>query len=683
MIGNPLYFPFHRKLLIYVLSVGLCFVAGLFPARAHIVEDSLRLVLARKDLPVQEQVMAMGKLARIIYYRKDQKEAYTILGKAIQLSEKLEDGEYKAYLYAILAGQYADDQEFLRSKNSLDSALYYSSRTRNNTIRGYVQYTRGRINLRDNKFREAIAGFLEGLRLTEKEKAYAYKSSIYAGMADIYSQWADTHNEEKYAGLCWSEAVKSNDPDIQTAAAHSKANSFINRYKKDTSRQIMLDSALYYYKYSISVLKKNRDRVVHLTRLPVAAYNLAKVHLKEMPVSRKDTVLNYLDTAIEEGIKTGANRVLARSYLMLAEYAIAEEDYGRADLLIGNAIMAIHQEPAEDHGIKALISWYYSLIREKQGNVKEALRYYKQYIAEYTSLFDLEKMTLAQKLEAQYEASRKERELAVLQEKIIYGKKLNQLYIGLALVGFIAVIILVYANKQRTRAMKQQKQLHKMEVSKIEQKSRISLLSAMLEGQEQERSRLARDLHDGLGGLLSGIKIEMSTIKTVLIKAESRELMNKTMEHLDDAVNELRRIAHSMMPEILIRYGLGEAIREYCQRLRTSGVNIECQVFHYTNDMDHSRQMVLYRIMQELANNAMKHARASLIYVQLQQVEDKIFLTVEDDGIGFDKGEIKAKQSAGWTNIRARVEFLGGNLDVLSEKGSGTTVTVECSMAHE
>ncbi|UGU17409.1 sensor histidine kinase [Sinomicrobium kalidii] len=666
-------------MILCVFIAGFWLFAGLSPVRGHIVEDSLRLVLVRKDLPVGERVMTMGRLARIVYHRKSRKEAFTVLNKAIQLSGTLSDGQYSAYLYALLARQYSDDHQPVWARKSLDSALYYGNQTQNNTIRAYVQYTRGWINIRNDKPREAIAGFLEGLQLMEGEKAHACKSAIYREMSDIYGQWTDMRNERKYAGLCWSEAIKSKDPDVLTAAAHVRAKRFVHEYEKDSARQALLDSALYYYKHSMAVLKKNRDRVVHLDRLPVAAYNMARIYSEYMPVSYKDTVFDYLDTAITEARKTGENKVLARSYLMLAKYAIAEEDYTRADLLIGNAMIAVHEEPVTDHRINVLIYWCLSIIREKQGNVTEALGHYKRYVSEYTSLFDLEKMTLAQKLEAQYEANRKERELAVLQEKISYGKKLNRLYIGLALVGFIAVGILVYANKQRTRAMKQQKQLHEMEVGKMEQKNRISLLSAMLEGQEQERSRLARDLHDGLGGLLSGIKIEMSAVKSVQHNAESRGLMDKTMEHLDDAVNELRRIAHSMMPELLIRYGLGEAIREYCKRLRTSGANIECQVFHYTNDMDHSRQMVLYRIMQELVNNAIKHAGASLIYVQLQQVEDQIFLTVEDDGVGFDKDEIRAKQSAGWTNIRARVEFLEGDLDVLSEKGSGTTVTVACS----
>ncbi|WP_161554462.1 sensor histidine kinase [Sinomicrobium soli] len=661
------------------LFLGLALGAAL-PVKAHIVEDSLRLELARRNLSEPERIMTMARLAEVVYYRREHKDGFEMIQRALRLADHLEDKHYKAFLFAVLARYYAGDDQMLQAGESMDSAVYYVKNTSHKAVLGYVQYTRGRLMVRENKLREAIIDLFRALEDLEGTEKYEWRSEVYADISDIYGQWSDTQNQRKYAALCMEDARKSGDPDAMTTAIQLKAHSFFDRFTKDMSREHLRDSALYYYKHSVNVLERHRDRVIHLSRLPVAAYHIAEIYSGYLPVSYRDSVFNYLDMAVEEARRIGEHSVLARSYIMLADYAISEEDYTRAEFLVGNAAISVHEDPVANQRIVPKVSQYFSMIREKQGKPAEALQYYKQYVREYTDKFDMEKMALAQKLEAQYEASRKERELAVLQEKLVYGKKLNQLYIGLTIIGFIAVIFLFYANQQRTRAMKQQKQLHLMEMGEIEQKNHIALLSAMLEGQEQERSRLARDLHDGLGGLLSGIKIEMSAVRNILTEAKGQGLMDKTMEHLDDAVNELRRIAHSMMPEILIRYGLGEAIKEYCERFRNSRIRMDCSVFNYTNDMDHSRQMVVYRIMQELVNNAIKHARASLIYVQLQQVEDKIFLTVEDDGVGFDMEAISGKRSAGWTNIRARVEFLGGDMDILSEKGKGTTITIECLM---
>ncbi len=127
-----------------------------------------------------------------------------------------------------------------------------------------------------------------------------------------------------------------------------------------------------------------------------------------MPSAYEEEVYHYLDMAVEEARKTDAHTVLARSYIMLlTEYAVMNEDYKRAEFLIGNAAVAAHEGPVTDNRIIPDISWYFSVIREKQGDIGEALRYYKQYVREYTSRFDMENMALAQKLEAQYDTNKR------------------------------------------------------------------------------------------------------------------------------------------------------------------------------------------------------------------------------------------------------------------------------------
>jgi signal transduction histidine kinase len=112
---------------------------------------------------------------------------------------------------------------------------------------------------------------------------------------------------------------------------------------------------------------------------------------------------------------------------------------------------------------------------------------------------------------------------------------------------------------------------------------------------------------------------------------------------------------------------------------KTGTDNIICQVFNFQADMEHTRQVVLYRIMQELVNNAVKHAEASQILVLLQQTDHTLFLTVEDDGKGFDTTVGNKLKGAGLANIEARVEFLGGKIDIQSEPGTGTAITIECA----
>ncbi|RPE12595.1 hypothetical protein EGT74_03325 [Chitinophaga lutea] len=281
---------------------------------------------------------------------------------------------------------------------------------------------------------------------------------------------------------------------------------------------------------------------------------------------------------------------------------------------------------------------------------------------------------------ANFRTAQREQELKAIGERFNYNRKLNKIYSVLTVALLLSAAFLYYAFKQRSKALRQKQQLHDLELDRLSQEHRMTVLSAMLEGQEQERTRLARDLHDGLGGLLSGVKIELSTLHQPAATSPQQAVVQKTMHHLDNAVEELRRIARSMMPEVLLNYGLGEAVREYCNGLKQSGVPVSCQVFHYRNNMSHSRQVTLYRIMQELVNNAVKHAAASQILVQLQQRDDRIFLVVEDDGKGFDPAQQRALKGAGLANIRSRAEMLQGTLEVETAPGTGSAFTIECAV---
>ncbi|SDG10209.1 Signal transduction histidine kinase [Chitinophaga filiformis] len=324
----------------------------------------------------------------------------------------------------------------------------------------------------------------------------------------------------------------------------------------------------------------------------------------------------------------------------------------------------------------------------KQHFPDDAYKYLRQYIILADSLQDWEITEKIHELEAHYQSSEKENRILQLQhenERQEFALQKNRLLISLMVVIILSLLVvaalsyLFYRNGRKL--LEQQRQLHEFEVERIRQEHKISLLSAMLEGQEKERTRLARDLHDGLGGLLSGIKLELSTVNPSQTTVHRQSVVQNTLQRLDGAMDELRRIARSMMPEILIKYGLGEATVEYCRGLKKTGTdNIICQVFNFQADtMEHTRQVVLYRIMQELVNNAVKHAEASQILVLLQQTDNTLFLTVEDDGKGFDTTVGNKLKGAGLANIEARVEFLGGKIDIQSEPGTGTAITIECA----
>ncbi len=208
------------------------------------------------------------------------------------------------------------------------------------------------------------------------------------------------------------------------------------------------------------------------------------------------------------------------------------------------------------------------------------------------------------------------------------------------------------------------------------------LVVALQENQkllETERGRFARDLHDGLGGLLSSVKFSFSNMKeNIILTAQQGLSFEQSLNKLDSGIAELRRIAHNMMPENLQQFGLNTALKDFCITIQQgTGCNIHYECFgmeHYS--FNSQTDIAIYRIAQELVNNALKHAAAEQIIVQLQNSKTSITLTVEDNGKGFDTSIIKTVKGSGWKSIESRVNLLKGSCLVTSSS-IGTTITIE------
>lgn len=164
----------------------------------------------------------------------------------------------------------------------------------------------------------------------------------------------------------------------------------------------------------------------------------------------------------------------------------------------------------------------------------------------------------------------------------------------------------------------------------------------------------------------------------VFLSEENARAVNNIIGQLDNSINELRRVSHNMMPEALIKYGLKEALENYCERIDHSGqLNVRLQTYGLERRMEQDTEIVLYRIVQELLTNVIKHAEAKVVLIQLVRETDKISLTVEDNGKGFDINSTLEKKGAGLQNIQARAGYLNGIVDIRTSPGEGTSVTIE------
>ena len=208
------------------------------------------------------------------------------------------------------------------------------------------------------------------------------------------------------------------------------------------------------------------------------------------------------------------------------------------------------------------------------------------------------------------------------------------------------------------------------------------LVASLQENQklvETERNRVARDLHDGLGGMLSGIKLTLNSMTgTMLVPDNNTSIFHKAIAQVDNAIKEMRHVAHSMMPEALLKFGLSEAIQDFCDGINENdGVKMKFTKIGMDKTMEKSTELVVYRIVQELSNNAIKHAVAKNIFIQLNTHPKGITITVEDDGKGFDADLIDKNKSTGLQNVQSRIDYLKGSWDIQSAAGTGTSVNIE------
>lgn len=345
----------------------------------------------------------------------------------------------------------------------------------------------------------------------------------------------------------------------------------------------------------------------------------------------------------------------------------------------------------DDHTNSDIVGSYFRLAKQEAGldNFETAYTYLRSYIVATDSMRLGELGNDMQKLEIQYKIATKEKEILALKNEkneaaLALEKRKSQAYLMAIIIGALGFLLtmgyLFYRKKLRKAHKKERMQEAKVELMKQEQQNKI--FSAMIEGQEKERKRLAIDLHDGLGGRLSGISLNLSKLDKDEPKEYPKKQLQKVMKDLDDSLTELRTIARNMMPETLMKFGLQAALKDYCSSMTGKDTKVTLQFYDTDKGIDIQQQVTMYRVIQELINNAIKHAKASEVLVQYIREGDQVDITVEDNGIGMKNKKIAGEESGGMglSNLRTRVAYLKGNLDFHSEENEGTTVNVHLNI---
>ncbi len=310
-------------------------------------------------------------------------------------------------------------------------------------------------------------------------------------------------------------------------------------------------------------------------------------------------------------------------------------------------------------------------------NMDQAYRWQKKYAETSDSLAQKRLVKNINELEIKYRTTENQKRIFALEaekKQAVLANKNNRLASGLLTAGCILLICIAAYSIILYR---KNKKISTQQLKDIRQQQEIRLSQVMLQLQEEERSRMARDLHDGVGSMLAGIKINLSGIASEVDKPYTR-CINDTMRQLDNSVAELRRIAHNLVPDVLLRYGLEVALQELAETLISPKTSIDLQCLNIRKNIAIGIQLSIYRIIQELLSNAVKHADASSILVQCSQNEHIFMIAVEDNGKGLDTEDPGISRGIGISNIKNRVAYLNGTISYSRGKDqTGTIVNIE------
>ena len=250
---------------------------------------------------------------------------------------------------------------------------------------------------------------------------------------------------------------------------------------------------------------------------------------------------------------------------------------------------------------------------------------------------------------------------------------------GLTIAGLLAGLAYLLYTRRRLRR----------EVEFAQERTQLQQLraKAVLEAEEAERRRIGSDLHDGVGQLLVAAKLNLSALSEQLnVQTIGQQTMlQNALDVVDESFKEVRNISHNLMPNALIKRGLAQAVRDFLSKIAPDDrlkINLEVVGLDRGGRLDSTVENVLFRVIQELVQNIIKHAQATEVGLQIVRSDDELTIMVEDNGVGFDVAALGPEAGIGLKNIESRMAYLGGRAEFDSRVGRGTTVTLEVPLGQ-
>ncbi len=485
-------------------------------------------------------------------------------------------------------------------------------------------------------------------------------SSIYINLSNILNLMGRYGQALVYLDKAETEAIHSEDPVALANTYHGKGSAYISLQEWEMAKD--------YMQKAIRIGRANRyDDIVYSAIVNMASIALGEHRPHE--AIRYINEANALDADASPYYRIGALNALGKAYMELDRFGNAEEHVKKA--------LALSRSFNSTRNLIETHQLMHQLYLKKRDYHNAYLHLYEEKKIS-DSLNNEKNATALMQVESRYRSARKDQEMAnamLLVNRQQSGIKIRNIWIGISVSGLListVIIFLLRRNYKHKQALEQERVQH------LIRQQALNEMRAVIDTEEKERSRIARDLHDGIMIQFSTVKMNLSSLLGSNEEILHKESLRPYIIQLDKATQSLRKAAHHLMPDMLLEEGLAEAVYYFLNNLKKEvPFTITYEQLDKIPRFGVQFELAVYRIIQELIQNIIKHARATEAFVQLSYSNHQLGIDVEDNGVGLPPGNSeKMQKGTGLKSIESRMTALNGSIRIQSN-GRGTSVSLE------
>jgi len=658
----------EKKPGIFIIVFILIILSTSSPSQIQNTDSLRRLIVTVQDDSLK--ILFRNKLI-LGLAPADSQEVRKLISQNMLISQQKRSSYLEGDCFLTAGIYYSKKAEYELAMNNLTNALRLFNKV--DSRKGSIAFAKTQIVLgsiynQQGDFATALGMYLQAEEITTRNNEYPDLRDVISKIGDCYLKLNQFDTAGIYARKNLAIVEKLTNP-YDIAAVYIDYGNWLNETNK-------YEEGLKYYDKAGELLQKANNQGLYHTYY----YNYGFL------LSRKGKYqesLGYYEQAYNAALNSGVlfDQIDALYKMGLMNYYL--KNYQVSSTILKDALNKANE--IRSSILQRNIYDALSCLESDRHNYHQAFDFLNKYIDAADAVSSDEARKQMNFVNAKYKARERSFEIEKLEteQKIQNATIQRRNATVLALSGILLISLIagftIYRNYKITREVSKQKaMIQEQRIHELEQERQIIALNSTLQGEETERSRLARDLHDGLGGLLSGIKLTLMNMKgNAIITQEAVEMYDHALGLLDTSIKELRHVAHNLMPETLFRYGLKQTLSDFCEGVGNIGLKVNFAFYGVVKRYDEKLEIACYRIVQELVNNAMKHSNATEITVQVVSEEKRLSITVQDNGKGMDMKEAGQSSGKGLANIRSRVASFGGHFDLSSEHGKGTEANIE------